>query len=113
MKCPFFNRCRSSNWVPTLATDFFNKLGTADLLVISFAEHNGAYSAAFKKYFDWISSSRYDIPRKKNLNGYFTRSRGGLRFRNRENRLPFQGANVKEASHYLVLMIILIKEWNN
>jgi NAD(P)H-dependent FMN reductase len=27
-----------------LATDFYNKLGTADLLVISFAEHNGAYS---------------------------------------------------------------------
>jgi NAD(P)H-dependent FMN reductase len=49
---PFFNRCRS-NWSPTLA-DFFNKLGTADLLVISFAEHNGAYSAAFK-IFDWIS----------------------------------------------------------
>jgi hypothetical protein len=23
---PFFNRCRSSNWVPTLATDFYNKL---------------------------------------------------------------------------------------
>jgi NAD(P)H-dependent FMN reductase len=45
MKCPFFNR--NSNWL-TLATDFFNKLGTADLLVISFAEHNGAYSAAFK-----------------------------------------------------------------
>jgi NAD(P)H-dependent FMN reductase len=40
---------------PTLATDFFNKLGTADLLVISFAEHNGAYSAAFKNIFDWIS----------------------------------------------------------
>jgi NAD(P)H-dependent FMN reductase len=51
MKCPFFNRCESSNWVPTLATDFFNKLGTADLLVISFAEHNGAYSAAFKIFF--------------------------------------------------------------
>jgi hypothetical protein len=76
MKCPFFNRCRSSNWVPTLATDFFNKLGTADLLVISFAEHNGAYSAAFKIF---LTGFREFTLRhsKKNNNGYFTRSRGG------------------------------------
>ena len=34
--------------IPQLAHDFYNKLGTADLIIISFAEHNGAYSAAFK-----------------------------------------------------------------
>jgi NAD(P)H-dependent FMN reductase len=47
MKCHFSIDVEAATGVPTLATDFFNKLGTADLLVISF-EHNGAYSAAFK-----------------------------------------------------------------
>lgn len=40
---------------PENAKDFFNKLGSADALVISFAEHNGSYSAAFKNLFDWAS----------------------------------------------------------
>jgi chromate reductase len=41
--------------IPQLAQDFYDKLGTADLIIISFAEHNGAYTAAFKNIFDWIS----------------------------------------------------------
>jgi chromate reductase len=44
--------------VPKLAIDFFEKLGSADLILISLAEHNGAYSAAFKNIFDW--TSRYN-----------------------------------------------------
>ena len=40
---------------PRLAADFLNKLGEADALMVSFAEHNGAYSAAFKSLFDWCS----------------------------------------------------------
>lgn len=40
---------------PKQAIDFFEKLGSADLIVISLAEHNGAYSAAFKNIFDWTS----------------------------------------------------------
>jgi NAD(P)H-dependent FMN reductase len=111
MKCHFFNRCRSSNWVPTLATDFFNKLGTADLLVISFAEHNGAYSAAFKNIFDWISRIHATTFQEKQTLIMATSPgpRRKLRFRNRENRLPFKALTSKEASHYLVLMIILIQ----
>ena len=41
--------------IPQLAHDFYAKIGSADLLVISFAEHNGAYSTAFKNIFDWTS----------------------------------------------------------
>ena len=41
--------------IPELAKAFFAKLGNADLILISFAEHNGAYSTAFKNIFDWIS----------------------------------------------------------
>ena len=40
---------------PASAKAFFDKLGSADALVISFAEHNGAYTAAFKNLFDWTS----------------------------------------------------------
>ncbi len=38
-----------------LAQRFFDKIGTADFLVISLAENNGAYSAAFKNVMDWTS----------------------------------------------------------
>ena len=40
---------------PQLAHDFYAKLGESDLVIISFAEHNGAYSTAFKNIFDWTS----------------------------------------------------------
>ena len=41
--------------IPERAKDFLNKIQLADGLVISFAEHNGAYSAVFKNLFDWMS----------------------------------------------------------
>ena len=37
------------------AQHFFSKVGAADALLISYAEHNGAYTAAFKNVFDWAS----------------------------------------------------------
>ena len=40
---------------PELAHAFLGKLGSADALLISFAEHNGSYSAAYKSLFDWCS----------------------------------------------------------
>ena len=40
---------------PSLAKDFLRKIGESDTLVISFAEHNGSFSAAFKNLFDWCS----------------------------------------------------------
>lgn len=41
--------------IPQLAHDFKAQLQTSDGIIISFAEHNGAYSTAFKNIFDWIS----------------------------------------------------------
>lgn len=38
-----------------LAEAFYKKLGEADAIIISFAEHNGSYTAAFKNLFDWTS----------------------------------------------------------
>lgn len=41
--------------VPSEAQQFFDKIGAADALLVSYAEHNGSYSAAFKNLFDWSS----------------------------------------------------------
>ena len=40
---------------PEQAKNFFSKLGQADAIIISFAEHNGSYTAAYKNLFDWTS----------------------------------------------------------
>ena len=47
--------------IPTLAHDFKAQLRAADGIIISFAEHNGAYSTAFKNIFDWISRIEKDV----------------------------------------------------
>ena len=40
---------------PALAKAFLSKIAASDALIISFAEHNGSYSAAYKNLFDWCS----------------------------------------------------------
>lgn len=40
---------------PENAKKFLKKLQAADGIVISLAEHNGAYTAVFKNLFDWMS----------------------------------------------------------
>ncbi len=41
--------------IPDLAKQFKQHIIEADGLIISFAEHNGAYSTAFKNVMDWVS----------------------------------------------------------
>lgn len=41
--------------IPDLAKKLFTKIGEADALLISYAEHNGYYTAAWKNIFDWVS----------------------------------------------------------
>lgn len=52
---------------PEQAKAFFNKIGQADLLVISFAEHNGSYTAAYKNLFDWTSRINQKVYQNKPL----------------------------------------------
>jgi len=40
---------------PELAKSFMAKVAASDAVMISFAEHNGSYSAAYKNLFDWSS----------------------------------------------------------
>ncbi len=41
--------------IPEAAERFAKKIDEADLILLSLAEHNGAYSAVFKNLFDWLS----------------------------------------------------------
>ena len=53
---PLFSIDREqSDGIPEAAHEFYKKIGEADALVVSFAEHNGNYSAAYKNLFDWTS----------------------------------------------------------
>lgn len=44
-----------SSGIPELAQQFKNMVDESNGIIISFAEHNGSYSAAFKNVFDWMS----------------------------------------------------------
>lgn len=41
--------------IPAEAKAFFEKIGAADAILVSFAEHNGSTTAAWKNIFDWMS----------------------------------------------------------
>jgi NAD(P)H-dependent FMN reductase len=41
--------------IPAEAQAFFDKIGAADALLVSFAEHNGSTTAAWKNIYDWMS----------------------------------------------------------
>jgi len=40
---------------PQAAKNFFEKIRSADGIVVSFAEHNGSYPAVYKNLHDWVS----------------------------------------------------------
>lgn len=53
---PLFSEDRETELgQPGLARDFLDKIGNADAVIISFAEHNGSYTVAYKNIFDWAS----------------------------------------------------------
>lgn len=50
---------------PDKAKNFLKKIADSDALVISFAEHNGSYTAAYKNIFDWSSRVNPKVFQKK------------------------------------------------
>lgn len=60
---------------PKAAQDFLNKIKSADAVIISFAEHNGSYTAAYKNLFDW--ASRIDLKVYQNKPSLFLATSGG------------------------------------
>jgi chromate reductase len=52
---PLYSIDREQDGIPALAHDFLAALSAHDVIVISLAEHNGSYAAAFKNVLDWVS----------------------------------------------------------
>lgn len=53
---PLFSEDREAELgQPALAKAFLDKIGNSDAVIISFAEHNGSYTVAYKNIFDWAS----------------------------------------------------------
>ena len=53
---PLFSEDREAELgQPQLAKDFLTRIGESDAVIISFAEHNGSYTVAYKNTFDWAS----------------------------------------------------------
>ncbi|MFC7772293.1 NADPH-dependent FMN reductase [Flavobacterium sp. GCM10027622] len=52
---------------PEIIQEFIKKLDSADLIIISMAEHNGSYTAAFKNLFDWTSRVKLNMFENKKL----------------------------------------------
>lgn len=86
--------------IPKEAFAFSEKLASADLILMSLAEHNGAYSAAFKNILDWTSR----IPAKTvfHSKSIFLMATspgprgGGNVLEIAKNRFPFNGGLILE-----------------
>ena len=86
------------NGIHPLAQDFYAKIGSADFIVISFAEHNGNFSSAFKNILDWASRINAKTFQEKPMLLLATSpgARGGSSVLDiATKRFPFQGGIVK------------------
>ncbi|WP_271856164.1 NADPH-dependent FMN reductase [Patiriisocius marinus] len=83
--------------IPEVATQFLDKIKLADGIVLSLAEHNGAYATVFKNLFDWMS--RIDGKLWSNVPMFLMATspgaRGGATVLDiAMGRFPFMGGNV-------------------
>ena len=63
---PLFSEdCEKAVGQPEAVKQFLADLAQADALVISFAEHNGHYPAAFKNLFDWATRINREVYQNK------------------------------------------------
>lgn len=83
--------------IPSQASSLLDKIQSADGIVLSLAEHNGAYAAAFKNAFDWMSRLDGklwgDIPML--LLATSPGGRGGVTVLEiAKSRFPYMGGNI-------------------
>ncbi len=87
--------------IPDAAVRFADHIDSADLVLISFAEHNGNYTAAYKNLVDWISRIKGRKPfQHKHLLLLSTSqgARGGQGVLDiATNRMPYDGGTVLES----------------
>lgn len=83
--------------IPDNALKFLDYIKNSDGIVVSLAEHNGAYSAAFKNIFDWMSRAEQKLFMDKPmlLMATSTGGRGGASVLEiAKDRFPRHSANV-------------------
>ena len=51
--------------VPALAQTFLDEISACDAMLISYSEHNGGFSAAYKNIFDWASRINVKVYQQK------------------------------------------------
>ena len=56
-----------SHGIPEAVSRFLNKIAAADALLISYAEHNGNYTVAYKNLFDWASRADREVYQGKSI----------------------------------------------
>ncbi|WP_299064789.1 NAD(P)H-dependent oxidoreductase [uncultured Polaribacter sp.] len=64
---PFYSEDEEKKGFPEDAKKFTSILGSYDGFILSLAEHNGSYTAAFKNIFDWSSRIEAKVFRDKPL----------------------------------------------
>jgi NAD(P)H-dependent FMN reductase len=82
---------------PKGASEFNAALDSYDGFIISLAEHNGSYTAAFKNLFDWVSRKNKEVFRNKPVLVMATSpgARGGANvLSTAKGTFPYMGANV-------------------
>ncbi|WP_306352764.1 NADPH-dependent FMN reductase [Flavobacterium sp. '19STA2R22 D10 B1'] len=83
---------------PKEAQAFLDKIAEADFLILSLAENNGNYSAAFKNVFDWSTRLKKEVFQHKPMLLMATSpgGRGGKSVLElAEKSLAFYGGNIK------------------
>lgn len=85
------------NGIHPLAKQFKAKVDESDGIIISFAEHNGTFSAAFKNVYDWMSRLSKPIWSDKPM--LLLSTSNGVRgaqsvLSTAASTLPYRGANV-------------------
>jgi NAD(P)H-dependent FMN reductase len=84
--------------VPDLAHKFFDKIGVADAVIISFAEYNGNYTVAYKNIFDWASRIQMKVFQDKkvmHMSGSIGPGGGANVLRVANDSAPFFGSDLK------------------
>jgi len=66
-EAPLYSIDREQEGFPKEAKDFNDTLDKYDGFILSLAEHNGSYAAAFKSIFDWASRLNREVFRNKPL----------------------------------------------
>lgn len=96
---PIFSEdIEKSDGIPPDAQEFLDVIRAHDAIVVSLAEHNGSYSAAFKNLYDWTSRIEVKLWSDKPMLLMATSpGAGGARFvlEAAETKFPRMGADLK------------------